>query len=117
MYSGHGRVCVCVSVCVPHPIPTLLHGPGCNLGNGRRCPLVLQCWAELQSVHGFRCYDNIQVCKLIALCTANAYSAEREVSAIACTHSVTGLICAGCAVEFTQQIHDIVASRSVGSLF
>jgi len=27
---------------------------------------------DLQSVHGFRCYDNIHVCKLIALYTANA---------------------------------------------
>ena len=23
------------------------------------CPLVVQCWADLQSVHGFCCYDNI----------------------------------------------------------
>ena len=28
MYSGDGRLCVCV----PRRIPTLLHGPGCNLG-------------------------------------------------------------------------------------
>jgi len=34
---------VCVSVCLPVPrrIPTLLHGPGCNLGNGRGFPLVV----------------------------------------------------------------------------
>jgi len=34
MYIGHGRLCVCVSAClsVPYRIPTLLHGPGCNLG-------------------------------------------------------------------------------------
>jgi len=35
MYSGHGRLCVCLSVCVtsvPRRIPTVLHGPGCNLG-------------------------------------------------------------------------------------
>jgi len=31
MYIGHGRLCVCVSVC-PRRISTLLHGPGCNLG-------------------------------------------------------------------------------------
>jgi len=41
-------------------------------------------WAGLQSVHGFRCYDNTHVCKLIALYTANAYIAEREMSASAC---------------------------------
>jgi len=39
-------------------------------------------------VHGFRCYDNIYVCKLIASYTANAYSADREMSASACTRSV-----------------------------
>jgi len=41
-------------------------------------------------VYGFRCYDNIHRCKLIALYTANAYSVEREMSASACTRSVTG---------------------------
>jgi len=45
---------------------------------------------DLQSVHGFRCYDNTDVCKLIALYTANAYSAEREMSASACTRFVAG---------------------------
>jgi len=38
MYIGHSRLCEYVSVClsvsvsVPHRIPILLHGPGCNLG-------------------------------------------------------------------------------------
>jgi len=31
MYIGHGRLCLCVGLSVPHLIPTLLHGPGCNL--------------------------------------------------------------------------------------
>jgi len=84
---------VCVSVClfVPRRIPTLLHGSGCNLGNDRGFPLVVQYWADLQSVHGFRCYDNIYVCKLIALYTANAHSAEREISPSACTRCVASL--------------------------
>jgi len=53
--------CVCVSVCmsVRGRMPTLLHGPGCNLRSGRGCPLVVHCWADLQSVHGLRCYGNI----------------------------------------------------------
>ena len=46
-------------------------------------------WADLQSVHGFRCYDNIHVVK-IALYTANAHSAEREMSASAGTRSLAG---------------------------
>jgi len=39
---------VCVSVCVD-----------VTWGNGRGYPLVVHYWADLQSVHGFRCYDNI----------------------------------------------------------
>jgi len=48
---------VCLSV--RGRMPTLLHGPGCNLGSGRGCPLVVHYWADLQSVHGLRCYGNI----------------------------------------------------------
>ena len=47
-------------------------------------------WVDLQSVQGFCCYDNIHVCKLIALYTANAYSVECEMSASACTHCMPG---------------------------
>jgi len=47
-------------------------------------------WADLQSVHLFRCYGNIHVRKLVALYTTNAYSAEREMSASACTRSIAG---------------------------
>jgi len=51
------RASVCVSV--RSRTPTLLHGPGCNLGHGSGCPLVVHLWADLQSVHGLRCYGNI----------------------------------------------------------
>jgi len=62
------RVCLCVCLSVPRRIPTLLHGPGCDLGSGRRCPLVVYCWADLQAVHGFRCYDDIaQTCLCVIL--------------------------------------------------
>jgi len=50
MYIGHARLCVCVSV--PRRMPTLLHGHGCKLGNGKGCPLVVHYWADLQSMHG-----------------------------------------------------------------
>jgi len=72
MYIGHDRLCVCLSV--PRHIPTLLHGPGCKLGNGRGCPLVVHYWADLQLVHRFCCYDNIapnakcQQVLVLALC-------------------------------------------------
>jgi len=53
-------VCVSVSVClsVRGRMPTLLHGPACNLGSGRGCPLVVHYWVDLQSVHGLRRYGN-----------------------------------------------------------
>jgi len=52
---------VCLSVClsVRGHMPTLLHGPRCNLGSGIGCPLVVHYWADLQLVHGLRCYGNI----------------------------------------------------------
>jgi len=75
MYGGHGRLCVCLSI--PRRISTLLHGPGCNLGGMVGGALyVVRYWADLQSVHGFCCYDN---------------SAERKMSASACTRSMPGL--------------------------
>jgi len=55
-----------VSVSVHGRMPTLLHGPGRNLGNGRVCPLVVHYWAYLQPVH------------------------KREMSASACTRSMPG---------------------------
>jgi len=63
MYYGHVRLSVCLSVClslsVHSGMPALLHGPGCNLGSGKECPLVVHYWVDLQSVHGLRCYGNI----------------------------------------------------------
>ena len=47
---------VCVSV--RGHMPTLLHGPGCNLGKGRGAPSCASL-GNLQSVHRFRCHDNI----------------------------------------------------------
>jgi len=71
MYIGRGRH---VWLSVPRRILTLLHGPGCNLGNGiAGGHVVVHNWAELESVHGFRCYDN---------------STEREMSASASTRSI-----------------------------
>ena len=51
------------------------------------CSLVVHYWTDLQSVHGFRWYDDTS---MYAYSLANAYSAEREVPASACTRSVAG---------------------------
>ena len=59
MYCGHARMCVCLSVGLS--AAACLHyctDPDVTWGSGRGCPLVVQYWADLQSVHGLRCYGN-----------------------------------------------------------
>ena len=64
VYIGHGRLRVCVSVCVCPSPHSHCRDPDVTWENGRGCPLVVYCWADLQSVHGFPCCDNIYVYKL-----------------------------------------------------
>ena len=64
MYCGHARLCVCLSVCVSVCLsaairPHYCTDPDVTWGHGRGCPLVVHCWADLQSRHGLRCYGNI----------------------------------------------------------
>jgi len=78
MYSGHGRLCVCLSVSVYLSLAAFPHycmQPDSSLrGMLGECPLVVHYWVDLQSVHEFRCY-----------------SAEREMSESACTRSMAGV--------------------------
>ena len=66
------RVCVSVYLSAA-ACPHYCMDPDVTWRSGRGCPLVVHCCADFQSVHGFRGYDNIHVCKLIALHTADAY--------------------------------------------
>ena len=50
-------VCMCLSV--RGRMPSYCTDPDVIWGNGRECPLVVHYWANLQSVHGLRCYGNI----------------------------------------------------------
>jgi len=57
--------------------------------SGRGCPLVVQYWADFQSVHGLRCYANItrtrnvsEYMLVLALCLVNSRS--RSLYAVAC---------------------------------
>ena len=60
MCIGHGRLCVCMSVCLClAAFPHYCSDPDVTWRNGSRFPLVVHFWVNLQSVHGFRCYDNI----------------------------------------------------------
>jgi len=52
--------CVCLSVCLSAAAcPRYCTDPDVTWGNGIGVALVVHCWADLQSVHGLRCYDNI----------------------------------------------------------
>jgi len=54
------RSSVCLSVCLSAAAcPHYCTDPDVTWGSGRGCPLVVHCLANLQSVHGLRCYDNI----------------------------------------------------------
>jgi len=51
---------MCLSVCLSlTPYTHYCTDPDVTWRNGRGCPLVMHYRADLQSVHGFRCYDNI----------------------------------------------------------
>jgi len=83
---------VCVSVCLSlAAFPHYCTDPDVIWGMVGVPSTVVHFLADLQSLHGFRCYDNIDACKLIALYTANAYSADREMPASACTRCMAGL--------------------------
>jgi len=91
MYCGYGCLRVCVYVCLSLAAsPHYCMDPDITWGNGKGCSVVVHCWVDLQSVHGFRCCDNTHICKLMALYTANAYSAEREMSSGACARCMAG---------------------------
>ena len=50
---------VCLSVCLSlAALPQCNTNPDVTWGTGRGCPLVVHYWADLQSVHRFRCYGN-----------------------------------------------------------
>ena len=64
MYCGHARLCVCLSVCLSVYLSAAACTHHCTVpdvtwGSDTRCPLVVQYWPDLQSVHGLHCYGNI----------------------------------------------------------
>ena len=84
MYSGHAHLCVCVCVCVSVWLSVSACPDYCTYSditwmNGRGCPVVVHCWADLQSVHGLCCYDNI--------------AANAKCQRVLCSRSVPDLIC------------------------
>jgi len=53
--SADCYVCVCLSVAA---CPHYCTDPDVTWESDRGCPLVVHYWADLQSVHGLRCYGN-----------------------------------------------------------
>jgi len=87
MYSGHGRLCVCLSLCLSlAAFPLYCTDPDVTWRNGRGCPLVVHYLADLQSVDGFRCYDNTtpntkcQRVLVLAVCLALTITAAAATS-------------------------------------
>jgi len=68
---------VCVSVCLCLSVAACPHyctDPDVTWKYGRGCPLVVHCWADLQSVHGFRRYDNIARTRNVSECLYTLYA-------------------------------------------
>jgi len=62
---------VCLSaVTCPH----YCTDPDATRGSGRGCPLVRHCCSDLQSMHGFRCYDNIARTRNVDECMYSLYA-------------------------------------------
>jgi len=59
MHCGNARLCVCLSVCLSAAArPHYCTDPDVTWESGRGCALVVHYSADLQSVHGLRCYRN-----------------------------------------------------------
>jgi len=111
VYCGHVHLCVSVSLCVSVCLSAAACShycmdPDVTWGIGRGCPLVVHYWADLQSVHGLRCYGNIRQTRnvseympVLALClvfTAQAMLArswESLFCSSVCLSVVTRVLC------------------------
>jgi len=77
--NDHGRLRVCLRVCLS--LAAFLHyctDPDVTWRNGRGCPIVVQYWADLQSAHGCRCYDNAKCQRLLVLALCLVWYFEGE---------------------------------------
>jgi len=60
IYCGHARMCVCLCVCLSAAAcPHYCTDPDVTWESGSGCTVVVHHWADLQSVHGLRCYGNV----------------------------------------------------------
>jgi len=107
MYCGHARLCVCLSVCLS--AAACLHyctDPDVTWGSGRGCSLVVQCWADLQSVHGLRCYGN----------TRNAWQSPAVIHQAHRTHYARTHAPAIKSTRLLRAQRDLQRRRSISSI-
>ena len=80
---------VCLSAAA---FPHYCTHPDVTRGNGSGCPLVVHYWADLQSVHGLRSYDNIAP-RVLAIGAHDSIAANAKFQQVhACTRSMPGSI-------------------------
>ena len=83
----------CICVCVCWSADACSHyctDPDVTWGNGRRCPLVVHYWVDLQSVHALHCHDNIVPC-VLATGAHNSIAANAKCQWVhSCTRSMPG---------------------------
>ena len=71
IYSGRARLHVSLSAAT---CPHYCTDPNVTWGNGKGCPLLVQHWADLQSVHGLRCYGSIERMRNVSECLYSLYA-------------------------------------------
>jgi len=71
MYSGHARLCVCLSAAA---CPHYCTYPDVTWGMVEGCSVVVHCCADLQSVHVVRCYGNIARTRNVSECLQSLYA-------------------------------------------
>jgi len=113
VYIGHARLPVYVSV--RGRMPTLLHEPGCNLGEWQGVPP--SCALLGRFAIGARVsllWQHMHIYKLIALYTVNAYSGEREMPASALCLVWLAYLLSTCPVLVAE--NSMIAATSGGGI-
>jgi len=80
-------LCVCLSVCVclsAATCPQYCTDPDVTWRNDKVCPLVVHYWADLHSVHGFHCYNNIAQTRNVSECLYSLYAWLKSINIWQC---------------------------------
>ena len=115
VYWSRPSVCLCVCLSFA-TFPYYCTDPDVTWGNGKGSTLVVHRWADLQSVHGFRCYNNIALngkCQrvfVIALCLVTLCVSRRP-REMYCDHAPL-CVCLCVSVCVCPQPHAYTITRT-----